>query len=57
MITVPSKDLIQKNGGETKNFTVNQKLREFSTTKPALQQALKGLLYAENTKEGKYLQK
>ena len=33
-----------KNGGETKSFTVKQKLREFSTTKPALQQALKGLL-------------
>ena len=31
-------------GGETKNFTVKQKLRECSTTKPALQQVLKGLL-------------
>ena len=30
--------------GEIKNFTDNQKLREFSTTKPALQQMLKELL-------------
>ena len=29
--------------GEIKNFTDKQKLREFSTTKPALQQMLKGL--------------
>ena len=29
---------------ETKTFTDNQKLREFSTTKPALQQMLKELL-------------
>ena len=29
---------------EIKNFTDKQKLREFSTTKPALQQMLKGLL-------------
>ena len=30
--------------GEFKNFTDKQKLREFSTTKPALQQMLKDLL-------------
>ena len=30
--------------GEIKTFTVKQKLREFSTTKPALQQMLKGVL-------------
>ena len=30
--------------GEFKSFTDKQKLREFSTTKPALQQMLKGLL-------------
>ena len=30
--------------GEIKNFTDKQKLREFSTTKPALQQMLKDLL-------------
>ena len=39
-ITLPSKDLIQIDG-EIKNFTYKQKLREFSTTKPALQQMLK----------------
>ena len=30
--------------GEIKNFTDKQKLREFNTTKPALQQMLKKLL-------------
>ena len=30
--------------GEVKSFTNKQKLREFSTTKPALQQMLKDLL-------------
>ena len=30
--------------GEVKSFTDKQKLREFSTTKPALQQMLKDLL-------------
>ena len=30
--------------GEIKSFSDNQKLREFSTTKPALQQMLKGLI-------------
>ena len=34
-----------------------QKLREFSITKPALQQMLKELAWAGNTREGKDLQK
>ena len=42
-ITVPSKDLIQYDR-EIKSFTDKQKLREFSTTKPALQQILKDIL-------------
>ena len=33
-----------KDEGEIKSFTDKQKLREFSTTKPALQQTLKDLL-------------
>ena len=37
--------------GEIKTFTDKQKLREFSTTKPALQQMLKELLWAGNTRE------
>ena len=36
--------------GEIKSFTDKQKLREFSTTKPALQQTLKDLLQTGNTK-------
>ena len=43
--------------GEIKTFTDRQKLTEFSTTKPALQQMLKELLEAGNTREGKDLQK
>ena len=35
--------------GEIKSFTDKQKLREFSTTKPALQQMLKNLLQTGNT--------
>ena len=35
--------------GEIKSFTDKQKLREFSTTKPALQQMLKDLLETGNT--------
>ena len=42
--------------GEIKTFTDKQKLRKFSTTKPPLQQMLKELLYAGNTREGKDLQ-
>ena len=41
--------------GEIKSFPDKQKL-EFSTTKPALQQMLKELLYAGNIREGKDLQ-
>ena len=39
-ITVTSKGLIQYEG-ENKSFTDKQELREFSTTKSALQQMLK----------------
>ena len=42
--------------GEIKTFTDKQKLTEFSTTKAALQQMLKELLQAGNTREGKDLQ-
>ena len=35
--------------GEVKSFTDKQKLREFSTTKPALQQMLKDFLQTGNT--------
>ena len=37
--------------GEIKSFTYKQKLREFSTTKPALQQMLKDLLSTGNTEK------
>ena len=36
--------------GEIKSYTDKQKLREFSTTKPALQQMLKDILETGNTK-------
>ena len=39
--------------GEVKRFSDKQKLREFSTTKPALQQMLKGLIRLRNTREEK----
>ena len=39
--------------GEVKSFSNKQKLREFSTTKPALQQMLKGLIQSRNTTEEK----
>ena len=42
--------------GEIKSFSDKQKLREFSTTKPALQQKLKGITQARNTREEKDLQ-
>ena len=35
--------------GEIKTFTDKQRLREFSTTKPALQQMLKDILQTGNT--------
>ena len=38
---------------EIKNFTDKQKLREFSTTKPALQQILKELLWQETQEKEK----
>ena len=37
--------------GEIKSFPNKQKFREFSTTKPALQQILRELLQAGNTRE------
>ena len=37
--------------GEIKSFSHKQKLKEFSTTKPALQQILKGLIQSRNTRE------
>ena len=39
--------------GEIKSFTNKQKLREFSTTKPALQQMLKELLKWETQQKEK----
>ena len=41
--------------GEIKSFTNKQKSREFSTTKPALQQMLKEILLMGNTRERKGL--
>ena len=46
-----------KFNGQIKSFSDKQKLSKFSITKPALQQMLKKLLQAGNTKEGKDLQK
>ena len=43
--------------GEIKSFPDKHKLREFSTTKPALQQMLNELIYAGNTREGRDLWK
>ena len=46
-----------KTDGEIKSFSDKQKLREFSsTTKPALQQILNGLIQSRNTREEKDLQ-
>ena len=42
-----------KSDGEIKSFSDKQKLREFSTTKPALQQMLNGLIKSRNTREEK----
>ena len=44
-----------KTDGEIKSFSDKQKLTEFSTTKPALQQMLKGLTQSRNTREVKDL--
>ena len=42
--------------GEIKTFSDKQKLREFSTTKPALQQMLKGLIIVKKYRRKKDLQ-
>ena len=42
-----------KTDGEIKSFSDKKKLREFSTTKPALQQMLKGLIQSRNRTEEK----
>ena len=42
-----------KTDGEIKSFSDKQKLREFSTTKPALQQMLNELIQSRNTREEK----
>ena len=55
-MTIPSKDLIQ-NWWRNQSFTEKQKLREFTTTKPGLQQIPKGLTDPVNTRERKGLQK
>ena len=39
--------------GEIKSFADKQQLREFSTTKPALQQMLNGFIQSRNTTEEK----
>ena len=52
----PTKMSVKING-EIKSFMDKQKLREFSTTKPALKQILKGLTYPVNRRERKDLQK
>ena len=39
--------------GEIKSFSDKQKLREFSTTKPALQQMSKGIIQSRNTRKEK----
>ena len=45
-----------KINGEIKNFSNKQKLREFSTIKPALQQMLQGL-YTQEIQEKKKIYK
>ena len=42
-----------KSDEEIKSFSDKQKLREFSTTNPALQPVLKGLTLSRNTREEK----
>ena len=51
-ITVPGKGPF-KSDGEIKSFSDKQKLREFSTTKPALKQELNGLIQSRNKREEK----
>ena len=43
--------ILFRHEGEFKSFTDKQKLREFSTIKPALQQMLKDLLLTGNTEK------
>ena len=43
--------------GEIKNFSNKQKLREFSTIKPALQQMLQGLYSQEIQEKKKFYRK
>ena len=54
--TLPSKTLHQI-WWRNQKISRQQKLREFSTTKPALQQMLNELIQARNVREGKDLQK
>ena len=42
-----------KTDGQIQSFSDKQKLREFSTTKPALQQMLNELIQSRNTREEK----
>ena len=46
-----------KIGEEIKSFSHKQTLREFSTTKPALQQMLNRLIQSRNTREEKKIYK
>ena len=54
--TLRSARLLFKFDEEIKSFTEKQNLREFSTTKPALQQILKELFQSGNARERKDLQ-
>ena len=54
--TLSSKTLLQTSW-RNQSFPDKQKLREFSTTKSALQQMLKELLQGGNLREGKGLEK
>ena len=49
--------LSYRSDAKIKSFPGKQKLKEFSNTKSALQQILKELLQAGNTREAKDLQK
>ena len=42
-LKTPMNSMKRQNDREIKSFTDKQKLREFNTTKPAMQQILKGL--------------
>ena len=45
--------ILSKIDGKIKSFSDKKKLREFSTTKPALQQMLMGFISSRNTREEK----